>query len=403
MSLLPNSILSGGLALGAIAAAFAAVRRYLVVAFGALRHHFVVDVEIRDSSMTHWLGLWLANTDYGRSCRRILTSVRYQPDDDGPPNLSHEPGPGLHILRYSGHWILLDRRQEKSELDTTIRQWWVLLVFGKREVAIQLLDEVRDFAHEFFARRSTAFLSGGTDGWIRLGASAPRDLASIVLPGTTVVDLADRVRSFLEARDWYASRGIPWRLGVGFWGPPRTGKSSLVRAITHELGLPLYVLDLTPEKFSDRHLILTLAQVPRGAAVLIEDIDAQLGSKLSAVTLSGLLNALDGPLASEGRVLFVTSNAPENLDAALLGEGRIDVHVHFGYADSEQVRGMFLRFFPGEERSADRFAESVPADVLPPAAIQEYLLVRSDCSSRALADAHLLARKEVRIVKRGAA
>lgn len=91
---------------------------------------------------------------------------------------------------------------------------------------------------------------------------------------------------------------------------------------------------------------------------------------------------------------------PENLDAALLGEGRIDVQIHFGYATREQIAGMYLQFFPGCEEDAERFADAVPAGVLPPASIQEHLVARCDDPERVLNEAPLLARKEVRAVDR---
>ena len=42
----------------------------------------------------------------------------------------------------------------------------------------------------------------------------------------------------------------------------------------------------------------------------------------SQVTLTGLLNALDGVVASEARLSFLTSNYPERLDPALVRPGR---------------------------------------------------------------------------------
>lgn len=42
------------------------------------------------------------------------------------------------------------------------------------------------------------------------------------------------------------------------------------------------------------------------------------------VTFSGLLNALDGAAAQEGRLLFMTTNHIEKLDSALIRPGRCD-------------------------------------------------------------------------------
>lgn len=70
---------------------------------------------------------------------------------------------------------------------------------------------------------------------------------------------------------------------------------------------------------------------PERALLLLEDIDAALGRPVadekggvyhSPLTFSGLLNALDGVAASEGRLVFMTTNHLNRLDPALIRPGR---------------------------------------------------------------------------------
>jgi len=65
----------------------------------------------------------------------------------------------------------------------------------------------------------------------------------------------------------------------------------------------------------------------------------------SRISLSGLLNALDGVGAQEGRLLFATTNRYEALDAALRRPGRMDVHLEFKLASKYQVGMLFERFY----------------------------------------------------------
>src|SRR5271168_1416440 len=76
----------------------------------------------------------------------------------------------------------------------------------------------------------------------------------------------------------------------------------------------------------------------------------------SSITLSGFLNALDGVVASEERIIFMTTNHPEKLDPALIRPGRVDVMEYIGHATEYQMQQMFSRFYGGPEERAQAFA-----------------------------------------------
>ena len=58
-----------------------------------------------------------------------------------------------------------------------------------------------------------------------------------------------------------------------------------------------------------------------------------------------MLSSIDGIQASEGRLLFATTNKYHALDPALTRPGRMDVHVEFTYASKTQAQELFKRFF----------------------------------------------------------
>ena len=63
------------------------------------------------------------------------------------------------------------------------------------------------------------------------------------------------------------------------------------------------------------------------------------------VTLSFILNLLDGILETPGRILIMTSNYPEKLDKALIRPGRIDINLKVGYCNIEMITEMFNFFY----------------------------------------------------------
>jgi chaperone BCS1 len=144
----------------------------------------------------------------------------------------------------------------------------------------------------------------------------------------------------------------------------------------------IYAINLS--SFNDRSLMSAMNDVPPNSVILFEDIDCMKSGKarLTAgdaggnagvsnsrdkkeaivdlgVTLSGLLNVLDGFSAPENVLFVMTSNVIENLDAALLRPGRIDYKLYLGRADDRQKIELYQRFFPGAEASeAERFVDT---------------------------------------------
>ena len=93
------------------------------------------------------------------------------------------------------------------------------------------------------------------------------------------------------------------------------------------------------------------------------------------VSFSGLLNALDGVRSQEGRILFMSTNHIEKLDAALLRPGRSDLLVKLDFATQDQIRRMFMRFFPDSKKElVDIFVGQLPENKLTMAKLQGHFL-----------------------------
>lgn len=72
------------------------------------------------------------------------------------------------------------------------------------------------------------------------------------------------------------------------------------------------------------------------------------------ISLSGLLNAIDGVASHEGRVLIMTTNKPEALDEALVRPGRVDRQVAFSHATSMQAGELFHRMYEAPWRRSNQ-------------------------------------------------
>jgi SpoVK/Ycf46/Vps4 family AAA+-type ATPase len=73
-------------------------------------------------------------------------------------------------------------------------------------------------------------------------------------------------------------------------------------------------------------------------------------AKNCVCSFAGLLQALDGVTAQEGRLVFFTTNHKEKLDEALIRPGRMDRHIEFKVAGVQEICAQFVRFFEKAER-----------------------------------------------------
>jgi mitochondrial chaperone BCS1 len=82
-------------------------------------------------------------------------------------------------------------------------------------------------------------------------------------------------------------------------------------------------------------------------------------ASLDGISLSGLLNAIDGVASHEGRVLIMTTNKPESLDEALVRPGRVDRQVAFSHATSHQAGELFHRMYEAPWRRSDQKIQAI--------------------------------------------
>ncbi|KAK0489425.1 P-loop containing nucleoside triphosphate hydrolase protein [Armillaria novae-zelandiae] len=353
-----------------------------------------------------------------------------------------------HTIYYRGHWLRITRTKRYPDYGhgSSLK---ISVVARNNDILKKLVLEAKREYEKDAEHRVHIFLADTSyPCWRWNGARQKRPMSSIVLqPGVKDMLLAD-CKDFLCSEEWYAERGIPFRRGYLLHGVPGSGKTSLIHSLAGELGLDIYVVSLSSKGMSDNTLTTLMGHVPSRCILLLEDLDAAFTRSVSrdsnstgaptsttttagtsdtnttnndgsTLSLSGLLNSLDGVAAAEGRLLFATTNHIERLDPALSRPGRMDVWVNFTHATKWQAEGIFKCFFPfkpssvnsstppvavaaasdsdssqknlpGSKRKsthqipllseeeiselAKKFAESIPEDEMSVAALQGYLL-----------------------------
>lgn len=149
------------------------------------------------------------------------------------------------------------------------------------------------------------------------------------------------VEKWSKSEDWYALHDIRYYRGMLLHSLPGAGKTSLVTRIAKDLGLPLYLIDLST--FDNRSLSRQSFSSSR-KILLIEDIDCIFDGRTNlnktdlkeSLTFDGLLNFLGGAEELRNVFVFITTNNIDKLDSALIRPGRCDEIIDFPHLDYDE-------------------------------------------------------------------
>lgn len=204
-----------------------------------------------------------------------------------------------------------------------------------------------------------------------------------------------KIDFFLNNKEWYIRKGIPYVLGFLLYGKPGCGKTSFIKALmnyTGRHGINIRLTDdfdmdslkdvIQKEKIDDYVLpndkrilifedidcmgdmVKKRKDVDKETDTNEKDSDDEMFDKISEKqkldlkkmiaenkksntknNLSYFLNILDGLIECNGRIIIMTTNKPDNLDPALIRPGRIDEKIEFKEVSSDIFVKIFCNFY----------------------------------------------------------
>jgi mitochondrial chaperone BCS1 len=389
-------------------------------------NYVISTAEIRyDDEIYNYLMFWVSKQSFSSKTTQFVAgtqtnswSVWTGEDDsgDGEPNeeewdanqlqlqnldklkaVHYTPSAGLHFFWYRGRLLAFNRLKEESQVwfgRSSTETVYISCLGRSTSILKDLLQEAQISYHQRDGNRTVIYRgskppggSGDDMEWLRCLSRPPRPLSTVVLDEAQKDMVVSDMREYLHSytRKWYSNRGLPYRRGYLFHGPPGTGKTSLCFAVAGLLNLRIYVVSLNSRSLSEDSLAKLFHDLPWRCIVLLEDIDSagitakrteepkaevpeakesenkpptgpggENSTNPKGITLSAFLNIIDGVASSEGRILVMTTNHIEKLDPAILRPGRVDMTVRFRFADSEMMRGIFRAIYGNLEKASSQ-------------------------------------------------
>ncbi|KAF9161986.1 hypothetical protein DFQ26_003968 [Actinomortierella ambigua] len=373
MGLGDNQFAAGGFQLALIGAVLAGIRLVGMHAVEHIKKQIIVTAEFdsRDESYS-WILNWLSEHPYSQRATNFSVSttiargaqkINGEGVDAAFSSVYFLPAPGFHFIWYRNRLLWLHRDRVRPTGATVamagapIENITISTLGRSREIIQTLIMEAQ---HKFVDRdkaRTVIFAADQYGAWRRTKSRPKRPLDTIVMDPKLKNYIVDDAKEFFASESWYAERGLPFRRGLLLYGSPGTGKTSFIHALAGELGLNIYVINLSNKGLTDDTLSELVSDTPARCLLLVEDVDAafvQRDAKDTSanITFSGLLNAIDGVAAQEGRILCMTTNHLDRLDDALIRPGRIDIRARFGRATKSQAKELFIKFYPHRPSAA---------------------------------------------------
>lgn len=339
---------------------------------------------------------WLTQHIGPNSNRSIVLSAGEYDYNSGTEPSVVDLGDKPVFFTYKKHIFIAKKQMDSGNRYETI----VITMIGRDASIVRSLYE--EFCPKIDNSQVNIFTSSHGGNWEYLARSSKRSLDTVIVKDEIKKNILDRISTWKASEEWYLERGISFKLAMILYGPPGTGKTSLIKAIASHLGYHVYILNL--KHFTDTTLQRAIQQSDDKAIIVLEDVDSHLatharntslstdvsndteegtikykgksytstelaellqkanaydeeyseeptprGSDTSyGVTLSGLLNALDGMVPINNKIIVMTTNTIETLDSALTRKGRVDCRYYIGKLEDKEVR-QYIKLMYGDD------------------------------------------------------
>ncbi len=339
------------------------------------RSTYTVKIDADDDAF-EILGAWVLSVLPSDKQHALVawTSRNYSFDDDADRSLAprlriRHDGSQEHVISFGGYryTVCVEDSSGGDGHWTPPQLVFSATSFAAREALLTAMADALA-ASRLANHRPSLRMVDKHGGWTAVDELPVRAIGSVVLRKGQMDRLVGDIDRFLKSEQLYVRRGIPWHRGHLYEGSGGTGKTSTVLALANHFGLDLWNLSLA-DMAKDGELMRAVSTIRPRSMLVIEDIDVFRAAKdrdrqYGNLTLSGLLNSLDGIATPRGLITVLTTNQPMKLDPALMRAGRADLVEHFGNADETHVSELISHYYDCPVEVADGLTNVAPARVI---------------------------------------
>jgi chaperone BCS1 len=253
-------------------------------------------------------------------------------------------GYGRHFFVFNGRLFWFRKSKQENSVSPNVKEDVYISTYGRsRKPIFDLIKEITP--PNIIDGKMSIFTLDKHNEWYPSSNVDKRDINSVILKKETKAEILNEIDSFIKNKEWYVSNGLSYKLTFIFHGEPGCGKSSLIKAIASSYNKNIYSLNLHAIK--DNDLTTVVNEIKRGSVLIIEDFDTAsaavsreqgAGEFVSKLSMSTLLNCLDGVVPLDDLIIFLTTNHLDKIDPAIKRKGRVDKTIEITKLTTNEIK-----------------------------------------------------------------
>lgn len=339
-------------------------KQFFLFLFENIKNLIITSLKIEESSYFFYSFQNFILTEYNNNVNNFYYRNFFDDWIGKDTNINLFYSSGFILIRYEGVKFLILKNQSSIQnsfnpfKDT--KQHFQIFCFNK-----QKLNELLNYVDTKYGSNFIKYYYNANGEVKCAGKVINKTFENIYLEEGIIESIKQDLDMFENSKPTYDTYGIRYKRCYLFYGPPGTGKSSLSLGISNYTKRDILSINMSKD-ITDSNLITLISNRPNKSIVLFEDIDCLLDDidrkedskdKEVKISLSCILNILDGIYTPNDVIFVITTNDLGKIDDAIKRKGRTDVLMEIRKPGILLIENLKQKFNIESDKDFDNISE----------------------------------------------
>jgi chaperone BCS1 len=329
-----------------------------------IKNLIITSLRIEESSFFYYSFQNFVIAEYGKNVKNLYYRNFFDDWIGKDTNINLFYSSGFILIKFNGVKFLI--LKNKSQIQNSFnpfkdnKQEFQIFCFNKEK-----LNQLLEYIDTNYGSNYIKYYYNANGEVKCAGRVINKTFNNIYLDGGVIENLKKDLDTFRDSKETYDKYGIRYKRTYLFYGEPGTGKSSLSLAISNYTKRDILSINMSKD-MTDSNLITLVSNRPNKSIILFEDIDCLLDDinrneeskeKEVKISLSCILNILDGIYTPNDVIFIITTNNLDKIDDAIKRKGRTDILMEVKKPNKLLINKLKEDFNIKNDKSFDNISE----------------------------------------------